>query len=86
MNIFRKLKYEVMILVLIVLGIICFFVYGKVLEVYSFTDVKNASKATVETSTEIGEIKTTLDSIEKQLSVQNCILVADSREAKEACL
>lgn len=86
MNIFRKIKYEIIFLVLVVLAIISFFIYGKVLEVYSFTDVKSASEATVETSTEIGQIKTTLDNIEKQLSIQNCISVAEEQEAKEACL
>lgn len=86
MNIFRKLKYELMFLVLLVLAIIGFFIYGKVLEVYSFTDVKNASQATVETSSEVGEIKEVLTNIEEQLEIQNCIMVAEDQEAKEACL
>ncbi len=85
MNIFRKLKYEFMLLALIILGIIGFFVYGKVLEVFSFEDVKTASQATVETSAEVGEIKEILNNIEKQLSIQNCISIADTKEAKEAC-
>jgi len=86
MKFLRKIKYEIIFVILVILAIIGFFIYGKVLEVYSFTDVKSASKATVETSSEIGEIKTTLDNIEKQLSIQNCIMVAEDQEAKNACL
>lgn len=86
MNVFRKIKYEVIFLVLIVLAVIGFFIYGKVLEVYSFTDVKNTSEATVETSNGVADINEMLGKMEKQLMIQNCISVADNQESKEACL
>lgn len=83
MNVFKKIKYELMILFLIllilVLGIVGFFIYGKVMEILSFDDVNKSSAATV-------EMNETLKNIEQQLTIQNCIAATDSSAAKQNCL
>lgn len=73
---FRKLKIQITIIMLIILAIIGFFVVGKILEVKSLSQESEVNTAVIEN----------LQDIKNQLIIQNCISVAQTQEEKESCI
>ncbi len=75
MNIFKKIKYEITLFFLVILAIIAFFIYGRVLEVQQLQVQTEVNNKVIES----------LEGIEKELAKGNCIALASSDEEREAC-
>lgn len=86
MKFFWKLKMEIIALILIVLGVIAFFIYGKVREVQSIDFIESQTVMTQDSLAVSREITTVLKEIRDELSLSNCLNRAGSNEAqKDLC-
>ena len=72
---FKKLKLEITIVLIVILLIVAFFIYAKVVNVMSAADLK----AQTISSQEISE---TLSGINSKLHMNNCLIAANGDQTK----
>ncbi len=81
---FRKLKFELTLLVLVILAIAGFFIYGKIREVQSIDFIEASTEANIESTANSKEILKVLEGIEGELRMGNCLTKAQGDEEKMA--
>lgn len=74
MNVFRKIKLEITIVLLVILGIAAFFIYGKVLEVQQLRQQEEKTRANIEA----------LLDIKGELERMNCMLANENDPDRKA--
>lgn len=80
MGFFKKLKIEITIVLIVILALVGFFVYAKVVAVQSAGDLKAQAISTQ-------EIAETLDGINLKLHMNNCLIAANGDQLKiDACV
>lgn len=80
----RKLKFELSLLVLVILGIAGFFIYGKVREVQSIDFIEASTEASIKMSISNQEMVEVLKGIKEELRMSNCLTKAQGDELKIA--
>lgn len=77
-----KLKVEIFLVVVLILGIVGFFIYGKVMEILTIEDQKAAAAAQVETAESLKNLNETLERIQFELTLSNCLAQANGNESE----